>query len=186
MKCSVPLKCSVSLLLALTAAAPASAGQAGPVTISFHAATMTRDPFAGRTSGTFMMTGRFADAGSVTTSYRYAGPNVHGTATLMGAGGIFTIAMRGTLQNVVNGVQNSGGRWRLCSGTGPYKRATGSGLWDTAADFGSAPPGMLLPDLHGAFYGRLAKGSVARRPGTLGVSCSPKARAAADLRAPVH
>jgi hypothetical protein len=166
------------MLLALITAVPASAGQAGPVTISFHAGTMTHQRFAGRTSGTFAMTGRFTDAGTVTTSYRYAGRNVDGTATLIGTRGIFTVALRGTLSRVADGVQNGAGFWRLCGGTGPYKHATGSGLWDSAADFGSSPPGMLLPDVHGAFYGRLARGSVARAPGTLGVSCSPARRLA--------
>jgi hypothetical protein len=174
------------MLLALVAAVPASAGKAGPVTIHFHAATMTRDQFAGRTSGTFTMSGRFADTGTVTTSYRYAGLNVNGTATLMGTRGIFTMALRGMLGQVAGGVQNGAGRWRLCGGTGPYRRASGSGLWESVADLGSAPPGTLLAEMRGAFYGRLARGSVARRPGTLGVSCSAPSRTPEFHRLPPH
>jgi hypothetical protein len=178
MKYLVPL----AMLLALLAAVPASAGQAGPITISFHAATMARDQFAGRTSGTFTMTGRFADAGTVRTSYRYAGRNVAGTATLIGSRGIFTMALRGRLSPVAGGVQNGAGLWRLCGGTGPYQRAAGSGLWDSVADFGSA----LLPDMQGAFYGRLARGSVTRPPGTLGVSCSAPGRTPTYHRLPPY
>jgi hypothetical protein len=148
--------------LALAAAVPAAAGQAGPVTISVQASTTALDQHGGRTAGTFMMSGRFADAGTVSTSYRFAGPDVDGMATLSGARGIFTIALQGTVGRVVDGRQNAGGRWRLRGGTGRYKRAAGGGRWETVADFGSAPPGMLLPEMHGAFFGRLARGSAAR------------------------
>jgi hypothetical protein len=173
-------------LLALLVAVPAAAGQAGPVTIYVQAATTARDQYAGHTTGSFMMSGRFSDAGTVSTSYRFAGPDVDGMATLIGARGVFTIALRGTVDSVVGGRQNGGGRWRLCGGTGPYKRAAGSGLWESVADFGSAPPGVLLPDMRGAFYGRLARGSAARRASTLGVSCSPRSRIPDYHRVPIH
>jgi hypothetical protein len=182
MKRTVPL----AMLLALLAAVPATAGQAGPVTIAFQANTTTRDQHNGRTAGSFTMSGRFADTGTVTTSYRFAGPNVSGMATLSGVRGVFTIALRGTVASVVDGRQSGGGRWRLCGGTGPYKRAAGSGLWESVADFGSASPGALLPAMHGAFYGRLARGSVHQRPGTLGVSCSGPSRTPSYHRVPLH
>jgi hypothetical protein len=174
------------MLLALIAAVPASAGQAGPVTILFQAATTARDQYGGHTAGSFTMSGRFADGGNVRTSYRFAGPDVDGMATLSGARGVFTIAMRGTLDGVVGGRQNAGGRWRLCGGTGRYKHAAGSGLWESVADFGAAPPGLLLPEMRGAFYGLMVRGSVARRPGTLGVSCSPRTTTPHYPHVPIH
>jgi hypothetical protein len=182
MKGTVPL----AMLLALVAAVPATASQAGPVTIAFHTSVTSREQFSGRTAGSFTMTGRFADAGTVTTSYRFYGPDVNGMATLSGARGVFTIALRGTVTSVVDGRQSGGGRWRLCGGTGPYKRASGSGLWESLADFGAAPPGMALPEMHGAFYGRLARGVVQQRPGTLGVSCSAPSRTPINHRLPPH
>ena len=103
------------MLLALIAAVPASAGQAGPVTIRFQAATTTRDQYGGRTSGSFTMSGRFADGGTVRTS-----------------------------------------------------------------------PGLLLPHMRGAFYGLLARGSVAKRPGTLGVACSPRSATHQYARVAIH
>jgi hypothetical protein len=167
MKRAVPL----AMLLAFIAAAPASAGQAGPVTIAFDAASSTPNQAAGQMAGTFTMTGRFADTGTVTASYRFAGPNVGATATLMGARGIFTIALTGRVGRVVAGHQTAGGRWRLCGGSGAYRHAAGSGLWEHVADFGVAPRGMSPPAMRGAFYGRLARGSVPRPPGSLGVRC---------------
>jgi hypothetical protein len=69
---------------------------------------MTRDEFARRTSGTFTMTGRFTDAGTVTTSYRYAGRNIDGTARLTGTRGIFTIGLVGTRGRVAHGTAGAG------------------------------------------------------------------------------
>jgi hypothetical protein len=167
MKRSVPL----ALLLALIAAVPATAGQAGPVTIAFQAASPTPSQTAGHMAGTFAMSGRFADTGIVTTSYGFAGSSVGATATLTGTRGIFTIALTGRVGRVVDGRQTAGGRWRLCGGTGAYRHAAGSGLWEHVADFGVAPRGMSPPAMHGAFYGRLARGTVRRPPGSLGVRC---------------
>ncbi len=157
------------------AAAPAgaSAGQSGDVTIGFQAAGTTRDANAASMIGTFAMSGRFADSGTVRTSYRFATPYVGGTATVMGARGIFTISMRGRLGPVVDGGQSVGGRWRLCGGTGVYRHAHGSGLWEAVADLRGAPAGTGAPEMSGTFYGLLARGRTARPPGTLGVTCSP-------------
>jgi hypothetical protein len=119
------------------------------------------------------MTGSFADAGTVRTTYRFAGPSVGGSAMVMGARGIFTLSLRGTLGPVVDGRQSAAGRWRLCGGTGAYRHAHGSGLWDAVADPPAAPGGMTAPVMHGGFYGRLARGRTARPPGSLGVPCRP-------------
>lgn len=170
-----PLGGILALALA-TAAAPAAASEpAGPVVIAFQGTGATRAPQAPGAfsmTGPFSMTGSFADAGTVRTDYRVAGRHIGGTATVMGARGIFTISLRGTLGPVVNGPRSAAGRWRLCGGTGAYGHARASGLWDAVADLGAAPTGMTVPTMRGGFYGRLARGRTTRPPGSLGVPCT--------------
>jgi hypothetical protein len=160
------------------AAAPAAASEpAGPVAIAFQAAGTTDDPRVAAdtlsVTGRFSMTGSLADAGTVRTTYRFAGRHIGGSAMVMGARGIFTISMRGILGPVVDARQSAAGRWRLCGGTGAYRHARASGLWDSVADLRAAPVGMSPPAMRGGFYGRLARGSTASPPGSLGVPCTP-------------
>jgi hypothetical protein len=171
-----PLGGILALTLA-TASAPAAASEpAGPVAIAFQETGATPAPqTAGVLSmtGPFSMTGSTADAGTVRTEYRVAGRYIGATSTVMGARGIFTISQRGTLGPVVNGHRTAAGRWRLCGGTGAYRHARASGLWDAVADLGAAPTGMTAPTMRGGLYGRLARGRTTRPPGSLGVSCTP-------------
>ena len=113
---------TLAIALTLIAAAPAAAGASGQLTIDFQATTTGGDQHASRTVGTFSMTGARPDAGTAITAYRVAGTRVDATATLIGAHGILTIAMRGTLGGIVDGQQRAGGRWAVCGGTGPYRR----------------------------------------------------------------
>jgi hypothetical protein len=102
------------------AAAPGAQAQSDFVAIDFRTATSSGNAQAGRTAGTFTMTGRVPDAGRMTTAYRAAGPRVDATGTLIGTRGILTIGLRGALGPVLDGRQNAAGRWRVCGGTGPY------------------------------------------------------------------
>jgi hypothetical protein len=164
--------------MAIGAGTAAASEPAGPVTIAFQATGPTLDqPATGAAglfsmTGPFSMTGSFADAGTVRTTYRVAGRHVGGSATVMGARGIFTISLRGLLGPGVESGQSAAGRWRLCGGTGAYRNARGSGLWDAVADLPIAPAGMTAPTMRGGFYGRLARGRTARPPGSLGVPCT--------------
>ena len=161
-------------------ACPAAASEpAGPVTIGFQAsgttvgerATVAAGPFS--MTGAFSMTGSFADAGTVRTTYRFAGRHVGATATAMGAHGVFTMSLRGIVGPIVDGRQSAAGRWRLCGGTGAYRHARGSGLWDAVVDLRTAPMGTTAPVMRGGFYGLLARGRTTRPPGSLGVPCRP-------------
>jgi hypothetical protein len=164
---------AIAVTLVLAAAAPGAQVQSDVVAIDFRTATSSGNAQAGRTAGTFTLTGRVPDAGRMTTAYRAMGPRVDATATLIGTRGILTIGLRGALGPVLDGRQSAAGRWRLCGGTGAYRHARGSGLWDAVADPPAAPGGMTAPVMHGGFYGRLARGRTARPPGSLGVPCRP-------------
>jgi hypothetical protein len=94
------------------AAAPAAASEpAGPMAIAFQAAGATDDPRVAAdtlsVTGRFSMTGSLADAGTVRTTYRFAGRHVGGSATVIGARGIFTISMRGIVGPVVDARQSA-------------------------------------------------------------------------------
>ena len=163
----------LAMVLAI-AAAPAAAGEPpGPVTIAFQASGTVRDQYSASTSGTFNMTGRFSDAGNMRTTYRFAGTHLGASAMIMGARGIFTISMRGTLGPIVEGHQSASGRWRLCGGTGAYRSARAGGMWESAADVRAAPVGMTMPAMRGTYYGRFARGPAVKHAGSLGVSCTP-------------
>jgi hypothetical protein len=167
----------LAMAMAIGAGSAAASEPAGPVTIAFQATGPTLDQPATRAglfsmAGPFSMTGSFADAGTVRTTYRVAGRYVGGSATVMGARGIFTISLRGMLRPGLEGRQSAAGRWRLCGGTGAYRHARGSGLWDAVADLWAAPAGMTAPAMRGGFYGRLARGRTTRPPGSLGVPCT--------------
>jgi hypothetical protein len=109
------------------------------------------------------MAGRSGDTGNVSMTYRVTPARVQAVATLIGARGVLTIGLRGTVWPVVDGRQRRGGRWRVCGGSGGYRRASGGGTWDAVADFGQAPPGMVPPAVHGVLSGWLARGSAAMR-----------------------
>jgi hypothetical protein len=168
----------LAVAMAIGAGTAAAGEPAGPVTIAFQATGPTLEqPGTGAAglfsmAGPFSMTGSFADAGTVRTTYRVAGRYVGGSATVMGTRGIFTISLRGTLVPGGESRQSAAGRWRLCGGTGAYRHARGSGLWDAVADLRTASAGMTAPTMRGGFYGRLARGRTARPPGSLGVPCT--------------
>jgi len=168
----------LAMAMAIGAGTAAASEPAGPVTIAFQATGPTLDqPGAGAAglfsmAGPFSMSGSFADAGTVRATYRVAGRHVGASATVMGVRGIFTISLRGLLGPRVESGQSAAGRWRLCGGTGAYRHARGSGLWDAVADLPIAPAGMTAPTMRGGFYGRLARGRTARPPGSLGVPCT--------------
>ena len=145
---------TLAIALAFAAAAPAAAAASGQLTIDFQATTTGGDQHAPRTLGTFSTTGALADAGTAITAYRVAGTRVDGTATLIGARGILTIAMRGTLGGIVAGQQRTGGRWAVCGGTGPYRRLAGRGQWQSVADIGAA---MMPLAVRGAFLGPVSR-----------------------------
>jgi hypothetical protein len=147
----------------LLAVAPTAAAHAAAVTIRFDAATTTAGGTPTRTVGTFALAGRFGDAGNVTTTDRVTGAHLQGVATLIGARGILTIELRGMLGPVVDGHQSRAGQWRVCGGTGAYRRASGGGTWDSVAEFGQAPPGMAAPAMHGVLSGWLTHSSWAAR-----------------------
>jgi hypothetical protein len=171
------LAAALAAALALAAAPAVASEPAGPVMIAFEVAGTTDDPRVARgtfsVTGRFSMTGSLADAGTVRTTYRLAGPYVGGSAMVIGARGIFTISMRGMLGPVVDARQSAAGRWRLCGGTGAYRHARASGLWEPVADLRAAPGGMRPPAMRGGFHGRLVRASLARPPGSRGVPCTP-------------
>jgi hypothetical protein len=152
--------------LALAAAAPAAAGQPGLATIAFQAATASGNQYTRTTAGTFTMTGPLADTGTLRTSYRFAGPRIDATTTLIGARGIFTLSLRGASGATVFGHQSGAGRWRVRGGAGAYSRLHGHGRWQADADFGTAPPGMLPPTIRGALIGRLYHSSALGHAGS--------------------
>jgi hypothetical protein len=145
---------ALAIALTLAAAAPAAAGASGQLTIDFQTTTTGGDPHAARTVGTVSMTGALADAGTAITAYRVAGTRVDATATLIGARGILTIAMRGTLGGIVDGQQRAAGRWAVCGGTGPYRRLAGRGQWQSVADIGAA---MMPLAVRGALTGPVSR-----------------------------
>jgi hypothetical protein len=145
--------------LTLAAAAPAAAAHAGPVIIDFAASTTTRDQHAARTVGAFTMTGRLVDTGTVAVAFRFAGPRIDGTATLIGTRGILTIGLHGTSGGVVDNRQSAAGEWGVCGGTSVYKRLRGRGHWDAIADFAAAPAGTMPPTMHGELLGHMYRNS---------------------------
>jgi hypothetical protein len=156
MKRAVPV---LAMVLALTAMAPTAAGSSGQLTIDVQAAIASRDQERFRTAGTFTMSGLLADGGTAITAYRVAGTRVDATATLIGARGILTLGMRGALGGIVDDRQRAAGRWAVCGGTGPYRRLAGRGQWQSVADIGAAPAGMMPPTVRGAFLGRVSRSS---------------------------
>jgi hypothetical protein len=149
----------LAAVFALGAAAPVAA-QSGPVTIDFGVVTTNRDQRAARAAGTFTMTGRLADAGTIGIAFRFAGRRINSTATLIGTRGIFTIGLRGTLGGIVDTRQDIAGGWAVCGGTGDYRRLRGHGRWMGVADFGAAPADMMPPAVRGAFLGRMHRRSM--------------------------
>jgi hypothetical protein len=149
---------AIAVTLVLAAAAPGAQAQSDFVAIDFRTATSSGNAQAGRTAGTFTMTGRVPDAGRMTTAYRAMGPRVGATATLIGTRGILTIGLRGALGPVLDGRQSAAGRWRVCGGTGPYLRLAGTGRWKAVTESGAAPAGMMTPTTRGAFLGRVSRG----------------------------
>src|SRR6266545_6401924 len=134
---------TLATVTALTAAAPAGAGQPDSVTATFDAVTTTGDWHGGQALGTFTMTGTPGDAGTVRIAYRLVGRRLHATATLIGAKGILTISLRATMAPVLTDHQNAVGSWRSCGGTGPYRRLVGHGDWTAVVDVLAAPAGSL-------------------------------------------
>jgi hypothetical protein len=169
----------LAIALAIAAAPAAASEPAAPVTIAFQATGTTGYQRAATAvgslsmTGPFSMTGSFTDAGTVRTTFRFTDRYLGGSAMVMGMRGIFTISLRGMLDPVIDGGQRAAGRWRLCGGTGAYRHARGGGLWDSLADLRAAPASMTPPGIRGGFYGRLARGSTANPPRSLGVSCTP-------------
>ena len=64
---------AIAVALVLAAAAPGAQAQSAFVAIDFTTATTAGDAQAGRTAGTFTITGRVRDAGRMTTAYRAVG-----------------------------------------------------------------------------------------------------------------
>jgi hypothetical protein len=141
------------------AASGATAGQPGPATIAFQATTADGEQYTRTTIGDFTMGGPFTDAGTVRTTYRFAGPRIHATAILIGARGVFTVELRGASGATVGGHQHAAGRWHVRGGTDAYRHLHGHGHWEADADFGAGPAGTLLPTIAGAFTGHLHLGS---------------------------
>jgi hypothetical protein len=151
--------------LALAAAAPAAAGQPALTTIAFQAAIASGDQCT--------RDGRHLHHDRATCGCRnpahllpLPGPRIDATAILIGARGIFTLSLRGASGATVSNHQTVAGRWRVCGGTGAYRRLHGHGRWQADADFGTAPPGMLPPTIRGAFIGRLYRGSALGHAGS--------------------
>jgi hypothetical protein len=149
---------AIAVALVLAAGAPGARAQSGFVAIDFTTATASGNAMAGRTAGTFAISGRVRDAGRMTTAYRAVGTRVDATAMLIGTRGILTIALRGALGPILDGRQGVAGRWRVCGGTGPYLRLAGTGRWQAVTELGAAPAGMTAPTTRGAFLGRVSRG----------------------------
>jgi hypothetical protein len=149
---------AIAVALVLAAAAPGAQAQSAFVAIDFTTATTSGNAQAGRTAGTFTITGRVPDAGRMTTAYRAVGTRVDATAMLIGTRGILTIGLSGELGPILDGRQIVAGRWRLCGGTGPYLRLAGKGRWQAVTDLGAAPAGMTAPSTRGALLGRVSRG----------------------------
>jgi hypothetical protein len=96
-------------------------------------------------------------------------PRQAGTATLIGARGIFTIGLRGTL-GIVDNRQGVAGAWSVCGGTGAYTRLRGRGHWNAVADLRAAPAGMMPPTAR-PLLGRTHRGSRRTRVGFAGAPC---------------
>jgi hypothetical protein len=157
---------TLATVIALIVPAPVGADQQGSVTVSFDAVTTTGDWQGGQALGTFTMTGALADVGTVRIAYWLFGRRIRATATLMGGKGILTIGLGGTLAPILDGRQSIVGRWRTCGGTGPYRHPRGRGDWTAVVDVLAAPAGMVPRALHGAYVGRIYRGSAHRRAGS--------------------
>jgi hypothetical protein len=157
---------TVATVIALIAAASAGAEPPDSVTIGFDAVTTTVAWHGGQALGTFMMTGTLADAGTVRIAYRLFGRRINATATLIGAKAILTIALRATLAPTLDDRQSAVGRWRICGGTGPYRRLQGYGRWKGSVDGLAAPAAIAPRALHGVSIGRIYRGSARRRAGS--------------------
>ncbi len=109
-------------------------------------------------TGTFAITGGFADSGQATETFTITGPAVDGLKTVTGSQGTMTLHFAGTLAPTDNpDVMRVTGTWNLVSGTGAYSGITGQGTLDTTlnvktgalhavytgtADVASTPVGM--------------------------------------------
>ena len=149
---------AIAVALVLAAAAPGAQAQSAFVAIDFTTATTSGNAQAGRTAGTFTITGGARDAGRMSTAYRAVGTRVDATAMLIGTRGILTIGLRGALGPILDGRQSVAGRWRVCGGTGPYLRLAGNGRWQAVTELGAAPAGMTAPTTRGALLGRVSRG----------------------------
>ena len=74
--------------MVLAAATPGAQAQSAFVAIDFTTATASGNAQAGRTAGTFTITGRVRDAGRMTNAYRAVGTRIDATAMLIGTRGI--------------------------------------------------------------------------------------------------
>jgi hypothetical protein len=137
----------------------AAADQPAGSTIVFDAGTASGDRVTRTTTGTFVMTGRFRDAGIIRTSYRFAGARIDATATLIGGRGMFALSLRGSSGPMTASGQGAAGRWRVCGGTGAYRHLHGYGRWETDSDFGSVATSLSAPTVSGTFIGRLYRSS---------------------------
>jgi hypothetical protein len=157
---------TVAALIALIGAAPAGAEPPDSVTIGFDAVTTTVEWRGGQALGTFIMTGTLADAGTVRIAYRLFGRRLNATATLIGSKAILTIGLRATLAPTLDDRESAVGRWRICGGTGPYRRLGGHGSWAAVVDVLAAPAAIVPRALNGASIGRIYRGSALRRAGS--------------------
>jgi hypothetical protein len=154
---------ALAMAAALLVAVPAGAEQSTSVAATFDAITTTRDWHGGQALGAFSMPAAPGDAGTVRVAYRMFGGHIQATATLIGANGIWTIALRATVTQVLDDRQIAVGRWRACGGTGAYRRLLGYGNWSGVVDVVPSPTGSVPRALHGTYFGRVPRSSTGER-----------------------
>lgn len=133
------------------------------MTIAFYTASISGDRHGGQALGWFTITGATADAGTVRIAYHLYAQRLRATATFGGARGILTIGLRAELASPFDGHQAAAGRWRVCGGTGAYRRFVGRGSWSAVIDLLAAPTGVTPLALHGAYAGTAHERPAAQR-----------------------
>ena len=155
------MKRYIAALAALLALALTLGAGARPALAAARPFVLTADLQAGvdnTATGTFAITGGFADSGQASETFTITGPAVDGLKTVTGRQGTMTLHFAGNLAPTDNpDVMGVSGTWNLVSGTGAYAGITGQGTLDTTlnvktgalhavytgtADVAAAPVGM--------------------------------------------
>ncbi|MBC7897974.1 MAG: hypothetical protein H7066_21310 [Cytophagaceae bacterium] len=121
-----------------------SPAEGGPVTIAITQALTSQTA----SSGTFTMTGAYADGGQTTEEVTFGGPLTQSPVpitfrrTMSGRHGTLVVKGSATLTFTSPSAAGLAGSWEVESATGRYR--TGRGTLSGDADFGATPPSASI------------------------------------------